>query len=482
MASQKGSLAVNGTSPRRPASASPVDTGMPDAPPQHEALASAQGVNSGIDHTLLTKNQKLLLRTQFSLNPSIARHEKRHTTSRTRALARLEKMYKQDPALKRVANLYQAKRSKRHVKPAMQASKDAQLTPGGDEPSYDEAVHTARSSSTRSSSADETDKSERTSDQAGSDTTNLTTPDMSGSDSEMHMAGSKRKHGQAIESVSEEHAVDEARPSEPVIAAPAATEIEEQAPDVSRPAKKLKKSKSPATDDAADEPQDVAKKPAAGSKASITTKVVRGAEEPATLIGEKRKRKKQQLDDEDDEDVKPKKSKSASLASISMTPAIPSSPKRNGVKLRPKEYFEQRVHEMLSDPLGYDDMVHDDTRPQSRPRYRRFGFRWTKKPKTHISPALMSGGLGVAPSKNAAANTRSTDKLSKQVLKNGHNKKVAADIRDIKETAGSTGMRKKVGQKGSTSSPKYNKPAADISKRDTRGKADGRGRARPCEE
>ncbi|KAK3336893.1 hypothetical protein B0T19DRAFT_396588 [Cercophora scortea] len=414
MATQKGSLAVNGTAPQPAststsvsASASSVDIGMPDALPQHEALASAQ-------------------------------------------------------ALKRVVTMYQTRRSKRHPKPAFQVPEAPQLTTlGGDEPSYDEAVHTARSSSTRSSSADETDKSGRTMDHAGSDTTNLTTPEMSGSDSEMHMAGSKRKHGQVTESLSEEHAVDEAWPSESATIAQAATETEEQAPDVSKAAKKLKKSKSSATDDAADEPQAAAKKAAAESKASVTTGSVRGAEEPATLTSGRKKRKKQQLEDEGDESVQPKKSKSSPPDSISMTPAIPPSPKRNGVKLRPKEYFEQRVHEMLSDPLGFDDMVHDDTRPQSRPRYRRFGFRWIKKPKTHISPALMSGGLGVAPSKKAPANnTRSSDKLSKQVLKNGHNKKVAADIRDIRETAGgSTGMRKNAGQKGSNSSPKYNKSA-----------------------
>ncbi|KAM7200434.1 hypothetical protein V8F33_003880 [Rhypophila sp. PSN 637] len=105
--------------------------------------------------------------------------------------------------------------------------------------------------------------------------------------------------------------------------------------------------------------------------------------------------------DSDDSPSKAKKAKVEYLA----TPAVPAksprkvtsavpptSPKRNN-PAAPLKYHEQVVHDMLNDPLGFDDLVCDSKGPMhNRNRFRSFRNRY-KKPAPNFSP-LMSGGIG----------------------------------------------------------------------------------------
>ncbi|KAK4215276.1 hypothetical protein QBC37DRAFT_419636 [Rhypophila decipiens] len=105
--------------------------------------------------------------------------------------------------------------------------------------------------------------------------------------------------------------------------------------------------------------------------------------------------------DSDDSPTKAKKAKVEYFATPAVppkspkkvTPAVPpTSPKRNN-PAAPLKYHEQVVHDMLNDPLGFDDLVYDSKGPMhNRNKFRSFRNRY-KKPAPNFSP-LMSGGIG----------------------------------------------------------------------------------------
>lgn len=99
-----------------------------------------------------------------------------------------------------------------------------------------------------------------------------------------------------------------------------------------------------------------------------------------------------------------------------------------------KELFVIKAEEMIFNPLGYDDLVYDDTRPKNkRPKWRKAGRN------TGHSDMMMSGGIGPAdgssPLKSSKKNRDET--LSKQVLKKGHNKRVAEEVASLKQKSSS---------------------------------------------
>ncbi|KAK3398079.1 hypothetical protein B0T20DRAFT_354949 [Sordaria brevicollis] len=98
-----------------------------------------------------------------------------------------------------------------------------------------------------------------------------------------------------------------------------------------------------------------------------------------------------------------------------------------------KELFIIKAEEMIFNPLGYDDLVYDDTRPKNkRPKWRKVGRN------TGPSDLMMSGGIGPAdgstPVKSSKKKSRGDDdSLSRQVLKKGHNKRVAEEVASLKQ-------------------------------------------------
>lgn len=154
----------------------------------------------------------------------------------------------------------------------------------------------------------------------------------------------------------------------------------------------------------------------------------------------------------DSDDAKPSKTKKAKVEadSPSVTSAVPAaSPKKTKpvaaatTALVPsKKYHEQAVYEMLNDPLGFDDLVYDDTRPMNkRPKFGRLGFRY-KKPPPNFSP-LMCGGIGRDLPQDTTAQMKRKEKgdlkregsLSQSVLKKNHRDKVGQKVQESKAAA-----------------------------------------------
>ncbi|KAK4251183.1 hypothetical protein C7999DRAFT_11051 [Corynascus novoguineensis] len=100
--------------------------------------------------------------------------------------------------------------------------------------------------------------------------------------------------------------------------------------------------------------------------------------------------------------------------------------------LRPKpvaqmEYHDQRVHDMLTDPLGFDDFVYDTTRPM--PLHAARSFAKFRRRQSHSAPPLiMSGALGpVTPGGKKPVNSKSkgpVGSLAKEARKRAHQQKV----------------------------------------------------------
>lgn len=130
-------------------------------------------------------------------------------------------------------------------------------------------------------------------------------------------------------------------------------------------------------------------------------------------------------------------------------PAQPPSPKKTKLvqPSRPKEYFELRIDEMLNNPLGFDDLVHDDPRPRKAQQIFNT-FRKYRRAQGRPIPVTMSGAIGApqppSPTKKGEANPKRTPTppspgpsqgrdLSKNVLKKEHQKKVTQDIAALKK-------------------------------------------------
>ncbi|KAK3382432.1 hypothetical protein B0T24DRAFT_601567 [Lasiosphaeria ovina] len=160
------------------------------------------------------------------------------------------------------------------------------------------------------------------------------------------------------------------------------------------------------------------------------------AKSPASKKEEK-KEKKRKFDDKsvDGDDQAPGSKK----------PRIEAKPEAKSAKVdlndgapRPeKNFYAQRAWDMLDDPLGYDDLVHDDPRPGQREkimrRFKRFRSRQRAPP-----PLVVSGGLSVdikspRPIASPKGNgQKRPDHLAKTVAKKMHNKHVVELVRGVK--------------------------------------------------
>ncbi|KAK3355092.1 hypothetical protein B0H65DRAFT_505058 [Neurospora tetraspora] len=173
----------------------------------------------------------------------------------------------------------------------------------------------------------------------------------------------------------------------------------------------------------------------------------------AQPASEMKKSKKHKRDEDDQsegatEQPKAKKSKTSAepptCSGAAMTPAAIDKSYKPYPNVPPeirKELFVIKVQEMLDNPLGYDDLVYDDNRPKSkRPKWRKTGRN------TGHNDMMMSGGIGPAdPSSGShksgkgGANKKNRsggdDSLSKQVLKKGHNKRVAEEVASLKKSS-----------------------------------------------
>lgn len=154
--------------------------------------------------------------------------------------------------------------------------------------------------------------------------------------------------------------------------------------------------------------------------------------------------KKHPLDLDETKSPKIKKAK-LHPDSSSLTSAVPAtSPKKaisTGAIVPSRKYHEQAVYNMLNDPLGFDDLVYDDTRPiHKRPKFGRLGFRY-KKPPPNFSP-IMCGGIGKEVAEITAPvplQRKSTKKghqregsLSQQVMKKNHQDKISQTVQEGK--------------------------------------------------
>ncbi len=91
------------------------------------------------------------------------------------------------------------------------------------------------------------------------------------------------------------------------------------------------------------------------------------------------------------------------------------------------EYFEERVHDMLNDPLDFDDFVYDTAKPT--PRHVARSFAQFRKRQTQPPPPLvMSGAIGPASEAKPAA-TKPSGSLAKEAQKRAHQQRVKEQVR-----------------------------------------------------
>ncbi|KAL2131153.1 hypothetical protein VTI74DRAFT_5464 [Chaetomium olivicolor] len=119
----------------------------------------------------------------------------------------------------------------------------------------------------------------------------------------------------------------------------------------------------------------------------------------------------------------PAKPNSGKGASASRAPSKP---------VHTMEYFEWRAHDMLTDPLGFDDCVHDTKKPFPRQAAR--GFAQCRRRQRQPTPPLeMRGALGptqvARPAKVKVNGPRS---LAKEAQKRAHQQKVDEQAQALK--------------------------------------------------
>ena len=392
---------------------------------------------------------------------------RRQLASRRRALNEIENYYRRKPASKRAATYYTIRRlvwqakhrpQKRFI---MDLSNRLNRSPSPEE-DYDPMSPMSPKESTTESTKDSVtkdndlvmtspcistdDSSEKSSgreESAESESTNITTPDASESENKVIVGKRKREADGSNTQTSSQ---------KPATSSQASTkEIGEVTAAPERTIKEAKKSISTKSSDQQAEPV------CSGALGSSTKKA---------LDSEQRKKKKSTLTDENDS-AQPKSKK---LKTESSTPAATSaSPATQKAKVAPTkltEYHDLRVHDMLTHPLTFDDLVYEDTRPMHKRK------KWRKcYPKRGPFDMTMSGGLGATDAQFAKSKARSADgKLSKKVLKKSHDKKVAEHIQGMKAEASKkiegpkvnkfllkgTGVDKNKKFRPSASSQKYN--------------------------
>lgn len=99
------------------------------------------------------------------------------------------------------------------------------------------------------------------------------------------------------------------------------------------------------------------------------------------------------------------------------------------------EYFEQRVHEMLTDPLEFDDFVYDSNKPI--PRHVARSFARCRRGQTQPPPPLvMSGAIGSASdAKSAITKPKGSGNLAKEAQKRAHQQKIKEQVHTQKGKA-----------------------------------------------
>ncbi|KAK5657118.1 hypothetical protein OQA88_3646 [Cercophora sp. LCS_1] len=175
--------------------------------------------------------------------------------------------------------------------------------------------------------------------------------------------------------------------------------------------------------------------PAAGS--GLVTKKKRSREEKSALEGETT--------------AAPASKKLKTTSPPACTPAVSkslataSSALPNGAQLRPKEYFETRVSEMLDDPLDFDDLVYDEKRPKKAQQIFKTFSRWRKWQGPPID-VCMSGAVSVDEKENkdrgkSPKGAREEEELTKGVLKKNHLKRIDDQVRAGKKRQMEEGLK-----------------------------------------
>jgi len=142
---------------------------------------------------------------------------------------------------------------------------------------------------------------------------------------------------------------------------------------------------------------------------------------------------------------KPPKPAAAAEVSTSRASSAPAaSPTKPPVPARKgKEYFETRVQEMLTDPLGFDDLVYPTTKPLPKHAQQSFA-RWRRRQRQPPPPLVMSGAIGTvgddkSPKKGmveGVGKKKEKEKgksLEREAMVRAHQMKVRREVAELRE-------------------------------------------------
>lgn len=252
-----------------------------------------------------------------------------------------------------------------------------------------------------------------------SNSSTVTTPDQS--DGETKAKTTKRKRGSETQSHSQV----------------------EDAVEASRAAKKSKPSQSAGPSNGLQKTETQKTSPEVNGKAPAAAPE---QPQPNGIKEPKQKLDKEKSQAEKNEQCAARKPKSESAKPAPKPPTKAESskdaPAAPPIKKKPvsqMEYFERRVHEILQDPLGFDDLVYDSNKKP--PRHLARKFRQGRRHQRHPTPPLeMSGALGRVPdAKPAAPKRQSSESLAKNARKRAHQQKVKEQVQALKEQSVSSG-------------------------------------------
>lgn len=131
--------------------------------------------------------------------------------------------------------------------------------------------------------------------------------------------------------------------------------------------------------------------------------------------------------------IKPEPAKTAEKVPLkpesSKAPSAPPTPQK---PLPSKEFFQQRVEDMLKNPLGFDDFVYGTKRPMPRHLQRQFA-QCRRRQREPTPPLVMSGGLGRVPNaKPAMSKGLKSQNLARDAQKRAHQQKVREHVQGLK--------------------------------------------------
>lgn len=166
--------------------------------------------------------------------------------------------------------------------------------------------------------------------------------------------------------------------------------------------------------------------------------------EPAQHSGEKKLQKRKLDDDHHDrtrpghqpasEKAKPNSGKPGKQASNKAESSKgPSSNPGSQKPVHEMEYFERRVHQMLSQPIDFDDLVYDSKKQP--PAYVKRSFaRYRRKQRQPTPPLEMSGALGPAEhAKPASTKRQQLGSLARKAQKRAHQENVKDQVNALKK-------------------------------------------------